>query len=119
MGGGSIAEVSTNGVRALTVTHDVGQNIVCGTTTVLSLSDSTGAYVNALSVASNCTIDGQLVVGSTNILSALNAAQASSGPVAISGVTGLQAALDAKKRVAHIIIHAAGVRIDMFSAAAG
>ena len=71
MGGGSFAEISTNGVRALTTTHDVGQNYVCGTTTVLSLSAATGAYVTgALGISNNCTIDGQLVVGSTNILQA-------------------------------------------------
>ena len=33
LGGGGIAEVSTGGVRALTLTHDVGQNLVCGQTT--------------------------------------------------------------------------------------
>ena len=42
MGGGGIAEVNTGGVRALTLTHDVGQNLVCGQTTVLSLNASTG-----------------------------------------------------------------------------
>ena len=65
LGGGGIAEVSNNGVRALTLTHDMGQNLVCGQNTVLSLNASTGAYVNnALGVSGNCTIDGQLIVGS-------------------------------------------------------
>ena len=50
-----------------------------------------------LSVVGNTSITGQLIVGSTNILQALNAAQASTGPVAIADVTGLTAALAAKQ----------------------
>ena len=45
MGGGGMAEVNAGGVRALTLTHDSGTNLVCGQTTVLSLSASTGACV--------------------------------------------------------------------------
>ena len=37
-----MAEVNAGGVRALTLTHDVGTNVVCGQTTVLSLNASTG-----------------------------------------------------------------------------
>ena len=48
LGGGSIAEINTGGVRALALAHDVGTNLVCGQVTVLSLSASTGAFVQAV-----------------------------------------------------------------------
>ena len=87
LGGGGLAEVSTNSVRALTWTHDIGHNIVCGTVPVLSLSQTTGAYVTGgLGISGNCTIDGNLIVGSTNVLQALGAAQSSSQQVAVADV---------------------------------
>ena len=99
LGGGGIAEVSTGGVRALTLTHDVGTNLVCGQTTVMSLNASTGAYVQGnLHATGNCTIIGQLVVNGVNVLSQLSAlSQASTGPVAVADVTGLEAALSGKQ----------------------
>ena len=61
---GSIAEVTTGGVRALKFVHDIGTNFVCGETAVLSLSASTGAFVQGgLHATGNCTIVGTLVVG--------------------------------------------------------
>ena len=45
LGGGGIEEINTGGVRALTLAHDVGTNLVCGQVTVLSMDAATGATV--------------------------------------------------------------------------
>ena len=57
LGGGGIEEVNTGGVRALTLAHDVGTNILCGQVAVLSLDAATGASVQGgLHADGNCTI---------------------------------------------------------------
>ena len=101
LGGGSIAEINTGGVRALTLAHDVGTNLVCGQVTVLSLDAATGAFVQgALHASGSCSIGGQLTVNGTNILDALaSAGAASTAPVGIADVTGLTAALAGKQAV--------------------
>ena len=98
---GSIAEVTTGGVRALRFVHDIGTNFVCGQSTVLSLEASTGATVSALSVSGNCTV-GSLVVSGTNILAALDELTqkaASTAPIAVSDVVGLSTALAGKQAI--------------------
>ena len=85
-------------IRHLLIDPDLGQKFRVGTNYVLALDASTANVQGGLSVSGNCSISGQLVVGSTNILDALtNAAQASTGPVAIADVTGLTAALSGKQ----------------------
>ncbi len=86
-------------VRHLLIDHDIGQKFRVGTTVVLALEETTGATVQGgLSVNGNCTVTGQLVVGSTNILDALtNAAQSSTAPIAVADVTGLTVALARKQ----------------------
>ena len=99
---GSVAEVTTGGVRALKFVHDIGANFVCGQSTVLSLEASTGATVSALSVSGNCTVGGSLVVSGTNILAALDELTqnaASTAPSAIGDVVGLSTALSGKQAV--------------------
>ena len=74
LGGGSIAEINTGGVRALTLAHDIGMNFVCGQITILSVDAASGAFVQGgLHASGNCTIAGQLIVGSTKVLDALAA----------------------------------------------
>ena len=85
-------------VRHLLYDHDTGHKFRVGSTSVLSLEEATGATVQVgLSVSGNCTISGNLIVGSTNILQALGSAQCSTQPIAIEDVTGLSAALAGKE----------------------
>ena len=76
-------------VRHLLIDHDIGQKFRVGTIYVLALEEATGASVQGvLSVNGNCSVTGQLTVNGVNMLNALNAAQSSTGPIAIADVTG-------------------------------
>ena len=82
-------------MRHLLIDHDIGQKFRVGSTYVLALEEAT--VQGALSVSNNCSISGQLTVNGVNVLSSLNAAQSSTGPIAISDVSGLTAALSGKQ----------------------
>ena len=87
-----LACISENNIPThhLLFTHDLGMNFRCGTAYVLSLAAATGATIQTgLAVNGNCTITGQLTVNGVNVLNELNAAQSSTGPIAISDVSGL------------------------------